>query len=298
MKFQVDDLVKKGLVSCKTYPEKGLKLFKYKNKVFYDNLWHLDDRLLECRGIVTDLDDNVVIHPFTKLMNYKIEYKEPIDLDTIVVAIQKMNGFMASAIEYKDELLVATTGTLDSEFAKLAKTKIKAINPELGWYYSYIFEICDAELDPHIIKEIDGVYLIGIRDLKYNRMLSEEDLDEMAELLGFKRPVWTSLKLRDLEIALKDCKHEGYVVRDYETNEHLFKMKSPHYLSKKFLMRLSTEKILKMYEDKKNIKKMLADEEFYDIVDYIVHHIPCDTWINYTDQQRRTWIEEFFKREY
>lgn len=69
MKINFDDLLKDGLVVQKHYPN-GLKLTKYHNKVFYKNLWNLDPRLLEARGIITDQDDNIIVWPFTKVFNH------------------------------------------------------------------------------------------------------------------------------------------------------------------------------------------------------------------------------------
>lgn len=64
-KFNADDLVEKGLVTKKTYNKglyKGLSVYKYTRKVFFDNLWGEDSRLLDCRGIVIDTDYyNVIV---------------------------------------------------------------------------------------------------------------------------------------------------------------------------------------------------------------------------------------------
>lgn len=67
--FNADDLVDKGLVTSRYYPDLGLKIYKYARKVFYNNLWHLSPRLLECRGIVVGNEGNVVAWPFTKVFN-------------------------------------------------------------------------------------------------------------------------------------------------------------------------------------------------------------------------------------
>ena len=72
MKFHVEGLVEQGLVKKKTYKDgefSGLSVLKYSRKVFYDNLWNKDKRLLDCRGMVVDSDDNIVVWPFTKVFN-------------------------------------------------------------------------------------------------------------------------------------------------------------------------------------------------------------------------------------
>ena len=70
MKFCVADLIEQGLVKKKTYNSgvfEGLSVLKYSKKVFYNNLWNKDKRLLDCRGIVVDSEDNIVVWPFTKV---------------------------------------------------------------------------------------------------------------------------------------------------------------------------------------------------------------------------------------
>ena len=45
---------------------------------------------------------------------------------------QKVNGFMAGATVYNGKWLVSTTGTLDSDYARLAKSVIDFdVNPRL-----------------------------------------------------------------------------------------------------------------------------------------------------------------------
>ena len=102
MRFNVDDLVRMGYVQKKTYHHgefAGLSVLKYKNNVFWGNLWGKDDRLLECRGMVVDSHDNVVIYPFTKVFNH-MENGTTAPDDKIVDAIQKVNGFMAAMVSW------------------------------------------------------------------------------------------------------------------------------------------------------------------------------------------------------
>ena len=87
------ELIAKGLVKQKRY-DNGLSVFKYTREVFYKALWNEDPLLLEARGMVLDDDGNKVIWPFTKVFNHH-ENGTELDLDTVVVAPRKVNGFMA-----------------------------------------------------------------------------------------------------------------------------------------------------------------------------------------------------------
>ena len=51
----------------------GYYVLKYKNRVFYKNLW--TPELLECRGTVVDENFNIIQRPFTKIyMNVGQQY--------------------------------------------------------------------------------------------------------------------------------------------------------------------------------------------------------------------------------
>ena len=310
MKFNVDDLIAKKLVTKKTYTEgqfAGLSVLKYKNNVFWDNLWSTDPRLLECRGMVIDADDNVVIWPFTKIFN-RFENGTDLPADKVVDAVRKVNGFMASAGVYNGQLVVSTTGTLESEFAVMAKNHIIAecndIDHFIKWTESekatFLFEICDPS-DPHIVAEDAGAYLIGVRIQNPDGtsfMLPEGALDGIANVTKFKRPqVHQMIKFSDVVEMSKKCHHEGYVVREPNYPFSLIlKIKSPHYLAKKFLMRGGQNKWDMIWDNPQNAKQRV-DEEFYDLLDYVRNNFSKHTWNVMSSDNRRRMIENYFKEK-
>lgn len=299
MKFNVDDLVAKNLVTKKTYTEgpfAGLSVLKYKNNVFWDNLWDTDARLLECRGMVVDAEDNVVIWPFTKIFN-RFENNTDVPRDELVCVPRKVNGFMAAAGVYNGEWIVSTTGTLDSDFACMAKEKIDF---NQNWMLdcrdmkklTLIFEICD-DSDPHIVHEHSGAYLIGARNMFTGKMLSESQLDGLASGTNWKRPGWDNMIFSDVVKASKKVKHEGFVVRDVDTGELLLKIKSPHYLAKKFLMRGSQNKWDMIWDNPQEAKKRI-DEEYYGLLEWIRTTHTKDEWSYVDSQYRRCMVEDYF----
>lgn len=308
MKFCVDDLVAKNLVSKKTYTEgpfAGLSVLKYKNNVFWDNLWHTDPRLLECRGMVVDAEDNVVIWPFTKIFN-RFENGTDLPADKVVDAVRKVNGFMASAGVYKGQLVVSTTGTLESEFAVMAKNHIISecndIEHFIKWAESakatFLFEICDPS-DPHIVAEDAGAYLIGVRIQNPDGtsfMLPEGALDGIANVTKFKRPViHQMIKFSDVVEMSKKCQHEGYVVREPNYPFSLIlKIKSPHYLAKKFLMRGGQNKWDMIWDNPEEAKKRV-DEEYYGLIDWLRWAWEKEEWAMQDSQHRRMILEKYFE---
>lgn len=284
MKFNVDDLIEQGLVIKKTYKEgvyRGLSVLKYHRKVFYDNLWHLDDRLLECRGIVVDEHDNVIVRPLKKLFNLG-ENGVTIDPNRKIVAYRKINGFMLTVTNTKKYgVIYSTTGSLDSDFVELGK---KHINHDLyekhgEKYFTYIFEICDKD-DPHIIDEDSGQYELGKRDI-HSGFLYPTPTDEM--FFG---------KFKNLNL---NPEHEGWIIYDDESGEPICKVKSKFYLNRKALMRVGVTKANKMFDHPELFKRQL-DEEFYELFDFIIQNFSKEQWLTMSEQERKLEIEMFFDK--
>lgn len=298
MQFDFRNLIAKGLVKEKVYPN-GLRVMKYSRKVFYDNLWHVDPLLLEARGIVLDTEDNVVVWPFTKVFNHG-ENGTTCEPERMVDVVRKVNGFMASATMYKGELLVSTTGSMDSDFVTLAHKHIDKLSWDNLFHNSwaegltYIFEICDVS-DPHIVEEAEGAYLIGARKLKGGAMALEVQLDDIAELLGAERPEWGQMTFAQAEFLSKCVDHEGFMIRDAETGATIMKIKSPHYLTKKALMRVGHRQIETMFANPDFFRERL-DEEFYGVFKVILAH-GKDFWQRLEEHERRTFLEEYFAKE-
>lgn len=294
------ELIDQGLVKQKRY-DNGLSVFKYSREVFYRSLWNESPLLLEARGMVLADDGTKVIWPFTKVFNHH-ENGTELDLDTVVIAPRKVNGFMAACRFWNGELIVSTTGTLDSDFAKLARSYIEKLNgiERDATNMTLLFEICDPS-DPHIVEEEAGAYLIGARLMQgcdhEGKMLNETQLDGYAASLGAKRPALFHGTFRQVLELLKDCKHEGYMVRlANATQTTVMKLKSPHYLTKKFLMRMGQKKVDVMFDDKEEFLKSI-DEEFYSVVHFITGWYEAEQWKQKTDVQRRDIIELYFQTE-
>lgn len=278
-----------GLVSVKEAPG-GLKVLKYKRKVFYKNLWN--EYLELCRGTIVDQDFNVVQFPFTKIYNFGVEERAPdIHDEEVVLAYRKVNGFMASITCHNDRLLISTTGSVDSDFVEYIRDMIDEStyedvcrdNPE----YTFLFE-CVHPDDPHIIEEKAGMYLLAAREKEWG---SEEVVDPgllYAWSLRFdcSTPKFHHLKFGCLRKIAKHVKHEGFVV--YSEDGKVTKIKSPYYLTAKFLARIKDP--MKLLDD--NIKQRV-DEEYYPLIDHVRKHI--DRFSTITEQDRLVFVRDFLK---
>lgn len=288
------------LVTMKKQPN-GFYVLKYKNKVFYNNLW--TPELLECRGTVVDSDFNIISRPFTKIFNYG-ENGTCIHSDSIVTAVEKVNGFMAAVTYHNGENIVSTTGSCNSKYVDYAKELLSQDAYELSSYYPFqtmIYEIVHKE-DPHIIKEETGVYLLGARNNTWEsgqHVLNEDDLDDLAlQFSSIKRPNWYRMKFKDLRNIASSVKHEGFVC--WDDNKEL-KIKSPYYLTTKFFARMKETKfnyivnqVVNSSEiNSKNIQLLqYIDEEYYPLVQYL-----CDNheiFQSLGEQDRIKYIEDYY----
>jgi hypothetical protein len=275
--------------------QNGLLVHKYKNKVFYDNLWdvlvdnQLSSNIREFRGLVTDTAGNIVSYPFTKIHNY-MENGTTIDPDHLVLAFEKINGFMACCSLWDGEVLVSTTGSLVSPFVDMAKEMLPMdkLKEHMLPGYSYCFEICHPD-DKHIIEEKVGAYLIGIRK---NEIGSKQEFEMLVEfssnLIGITIPNSVLCEFKEVLNLVKTSKREGYVVYDQESDTVL-KLKSPYYLVTKFLARTKKTNIIFSDDYKKYI-----DEEFYGLCEWIQFTFTKAQWDMLTEQDKLNIVRGYY----
>lgn len=277
-----------GLVNMKPAGD-GIFVLKYKKKVFYDNLWN--DYLAECRGTIVDSEFNIVSYPFTKIYNYGIEAKAPVlPDDTLVDAYRKVNGFMVAVTWYKNDILVSTTGSTDSDYVVMAQEMIR---PNLAQFravceknpnYTFMFE-CVHRNDPHIIPEAEGMYYLGHREKYWNSPVIHKGLEDMASMFGCYGTEHKLTSIGELKKLIKSVRHEGFVF--YTKNGISSKIKSPWYLTSKWVAR--NPRTDKLVDLKKDIKRNL-DEEYYPLVDAIRANIAEYTAMD--EQQRLAWVRQ------
>lgn len=270
----------------KRYP--GLFTVKYHNRVFYDNLW--TNELKECRGRVELANGNIVVNPFTKVFN-RNENGTDIHPNEVCVASSKVNGFMAAAtyVPFVGEVVVSTTGSLDSDFVDMAEEYITSdIKETIKQNYkgmTLLFEVCHPK-DPHIIPEMYGAYLIGARRVNeeapyFSTLGSERTLDFMSTVLEVNRPNWFQDEFLNIVMKAKVAKDEGYVVYGQESGTVL-KIKSPYYLAMKAMARI---------KGINKLKKEFIDEEFYPLIQYLLNH---ETFKQMEEQDKLKLLREYY----
>lgn len=276
------ELKAKGLVTSKV--DGHFETFKYARKVMYDYLWKTDPRLLEVRGHVFDTrNEKLVQFAPRKTFNYGEDGTwDDVSLNSYVRLYKKYNGFMACATMYENELLVSTTGTTTSDYAKLAKeeilkfsTKSDCLIHDISAGCTSVYEIIH-DSDPHIVNEpVSGAIPLGWR-YGNNYWQPYGDYKEM--------------RLADALTFVQECKHEGYMMHLLNDSQNICKLKSPYYIGKKKLMRMNKNDVAFMYNYTDAAKQKLP-AMWHQTVEYIVGAYNLSEWLLMPDQERRHVIE-------
>ena len=288
------------LVSMKPAGD-GIFVLKYRKKVFYDNLW--DEYLEHCRGSVIDKDFNLISYPFQKIYNYGIEKEAPVfsEIDTMVTAYRKVNGFMVSVSYWNGDVLVSTTGSTSGDYVDMAKEMMLKHMPWSDWQMAlmaddcrdmtFMFE-CVHPNDPHIVVEKPGMYILGYREKTWKSTVGHHPavLEQLGEMFHCFVPECFHVTVAALKNMVKTVKHEGFVF--YDENGVGAKIKSPYYLTSKWVARNPrTDKLVDLNKD---IKQNL-DEEYYPLVDAIRANI-----VEYTsmdEQARLAWVRNYMETQ-
>lgn len=301
LNFACKNFIKK---QSKKYPQ--LSVLKYARHVFYDNTF--DNALLEMRGLIIDEYHNIIVRPFKKVFNYseRIAKNSPYPIaildERLVDAVVKVNGFLGVCTyvdlgnshpsfdsDFNKQVLYSTTGSLDSDFAKMTEEHCQKYEPLFKAYpnFTFLFEITD-EKDVHIINENFGETLIGMVNVKTGDMASEFELNTLAKQYNIQRPeMILNIPFGELKALLKTVKHEGFMVFDSETKQLLFKLKSPFYLISKFFGRSQADNL------GNKLNKRNVDEEYYPLVDYI--KVNKDEFNQLDELQKIEFVQKFLE---
>lgn len=274
------NLVNRGLAVMKN--DGKFTTFKYHRRAMYDYLWFDTPELMECRGHVYDSDTHELVQAAPrKSFNYleNDTWWKDMDPNTLVKMYKKINGYMACATLHNGELLVSTTGSTTSEYAQWAKELILkdygtwdlTINEDS----SALFEVVVPQ-DPHIVSERMGLHLLGTRE----------------KISGFWWPLGYSpiVTLKTAISMAESDRGEGFMLYPYGDYSTCCKLKTPYYVGKKKLMRMSAKNVEIMYKTPHVTQEQLPNM-WRDVPDRILLQYTKEQWLSFNDQSRRLILE-------
>jgi RNA ligase len=215
-------------ISEKKHDTLDLIVWNYKNSCQFDNAW--DEYTIMARGLITDLEGNVVARPFKKFFNIntfegtKIE-ELPAEIPEIT---EKLDGSLGILYPDNENYAISTRGSFNSEQAIFATKLIKEKKYDFKKGFTYLFEIIYPEnkivVDYGNRKELVLLAVI-------NTETGEEiNFIEEAKRLEFSYAEKMGNDLNDLLISLDllSANNEGFVVK--YSNNFRVKMKGKEYI--------------------------------------------------------------------
>lgn len=264
-----------------------LDTFKYARRVMFDYLWDTDPALLETRGHSYDnRTGELVVAAPRKSFNYSENgwWKDK-PLDTPVIAYVKRNGFMLCVSEDNGDLIYSTTGSTRSAFVRmgvdiLGKTFNRIPTPEANC--TDLYEIVHPD-DPHIVDEPIGAHYLGSR------------CKQTGVFTPYGKPEDTYLGTLKGILAIAEVgTTEGWMVYDLNNDPDRLapaKIKTPYYVGKKKLMRLSKKNSATMYADPVKFAQGLP-KMWQDMPELIVESYTKESWDNFDEAFRRWFLEQ------
>jgi hypothetical protein len=256
-----------GLLYRQTHPTLPLTTWDYTPKVQYENTW--DKITLQCRGMVTDNNGNVVARPFKKFFNIEEGKHTPTSEFEVY---EKMDGSLGILFNYKGEWVFATRGSFTSEqsvkgFEMLQKYDYQKLHTD----YTYLFEIIYQENRIVVDYPFEGLILLGMIETNtgYEVDLHGEGVDVRLKNLIYNLEFKVVKKYDGIEDYTKlksliDNNAEGFVVRF--SNGDRMKIKGEEYLRlHKIMPSVSTTGIWEMLSNGDDVNELLKDvpDEFY-----------------------------------
>jgi RNA ligase len=227
------DALEGGYVRERFHPSGELRILNYSEKAAYERHW--DEATLQCRGLITDMDGNIIARCLRKFFNvgeHDGERMPSLDLDSPVEVTNKMDGSLAILHQHKDEWSIATRGSFVSEQAIWATQHYRAHysdwEPDSG--LTYLFEILYPQnrivLD---YGDTEALVLLAAVDIETGALHSPLGLDWP----GPKTEIMQASSLRQaLEIEPR-VSAEGVVIRylDGPMKGQMVKVKQDDYVA-------------------------------------------------------------------
>lgn len=202
-----------------------------------------------CRSTVIDLkNEKLILHPYTKFFNLnevdetRLEViQEKLKVAKIIEIANKLDGSLFSARYYKDKIFTSTSMALLEENSwRLADAnrmlqESKELTEMIQNYpeYTFVFEYISIK-DTHVViyKEDDeGLYLIGITDMRDGRELNYREIIEIAKEYDIKSTIIENISFDELltdSKTIQASEKEGWVIN---IDGQRFKIKGDDYVS-------------------------------------------------------------------
>lgn len=263
-----------GLLHKQVHPTLDLTIWNYSPKVQYEKLW--DEITLQCRGLVTNSNGEVVARPFKKFFNYEELSPEQIPNEEYEV-YEKMDGSLGILFNYNGQWVMATRGSFTSPQSIKGWELLQKYNfNRLIDKYTYLFEIIYPENRIVCQYDFEDLILLGVVETRTGNEVNiqfgnNEDIrfKNLINNLGFKVVTLYKTWGESYDLLKEEISNdkEGYVIRF--RNGFRMKIKGDEYVRlHKILTNISNRDIWEYLKDDRPLDDILdkVPDEFYDWV--------------------------------
>mgnify|MGYP000023387693 FL=1 len=261
--YKLEQYSRTGHLFKQTHRTLPLSIWNYSPEVQYNQLW--DEITLQCRGLVTDNEGNVIAYPFKKFFNIEENRHRPTENFEVY---EKMDGSLGILFFYEGKWVVATRGSFTSPQAVKARemldTKYNLESIPKG--YATLFEIIYPE--NRIVVDYgdeEKLVVLGMTNRFNGKELDYESVVNMHSESGI--PVVKRYDgIRDYSDLKSKVEQnaEGFVVKF--SNGDRMKIKGEEYLRlHKIMTNVSTTGIWEFVSNGGDVNEFLKDvpDEFY-----------------------------------
>ncbi len=271
-------------ITIREHPQfKNLFILNYTHQLQYSNDW--DEFTMMCRGLIIDIDGNIIARPFTKFFNYQEIFGERFKNNSFLQAIQnnlicnvrdnsffqvaeKLDGQLGILYVYDNTPCIATRGSFESPQA-IEGTKIlneKYIDFVLNHLEDFkrntwLFEIIHPE--GRVVIDYGNERDLYLLDIICINSAQSVRIENIYQNIPFKKPIdfhYDSIKKLMLSLEDNDVlteNQEGFVVKF--CNGLRVKIKFKEYLElHKIITRLNEKTIWQLLKDGIGIDNLLS----------------------------------------
>jgi RNA ligase len=210
MKETLEKYHNDGWLIKQVHPTKDLTIWNYSRKTIWEKHW--DDITLQCRGLVTNGNGEIVSRCFKKFFN--MEELDPSQIPNEPFEVtEKMDGQLGLLFFYKNEWIFASRGSFTSVYAEKGKMLLEKYKyKKLDTRYTYIFEIIFKEGRIVCKYDFEDLIMIGCINIEtgIEKLIYNSDFEGYGFNLVKKYDGINDFKVLKTMVA-NDA--EGYVIR-------------------------------------------------------------------------------------
>lgn len=214
---KLNHYIDNNLIIANKHLEYDMWILNYSPKAQSKKFW--DEYTMSCRGMVVDIDGNILARPFQKFKNIEEHDSTEIDLSQDYDIFEKMDGSLIILFYYKPRMvwIIASRGSFISEQAIEAK-KMLNVNTydKFDENNTYLFEIIYPE--NRIVVDYGDMYDLILLSVINTETGFEQYYDDMVAQYSKLFTIVKRHKIKNIENltelkALEEENKEGFVIR-------------------------------------------------------------------------------------